>query len=35
MNVPYGVNVDVYMPAENGGYSFVKAVSAGSHMISL
>jgi alpha-L-rhamnosidase len=35
LRVPYGVNVDVYLPAENGTYSFVKTVSAGHHMITM
>lgn len=35
LNVPYGVHVDVYLPADNGTYSFVKTVSAGHHVITM
>ena len=35
LEVPYGVNVDVYMPAQSGDYAFIKTVPAGIHVITV
>ena len=35
LDVPYGINVDVYAPVQNGTHSFVRTVSAGCHIVAM